>query len=684
MPTRDDIYTAIRNADKAGDSESVQKLGAYLKTMPDDGASPPASAVQSSAPTKQAPDISNKIPQIGEVETGMNLGTGMIAAPVAGIRGLIQGATNLAGLTTTPAADVVRQTQEAMTYQPRTNVGKADTAAVAYPFQKLAEGADWAGRHVNDAVSAAGFPKTGAALGAAANVGVQSLPAIIGKGAGMLRGAEAAAPSAADEAAQAAARAKAYVAGNTGLDWGALGDEFKSRLTSIAADAGNLEKLDPKAVEREARLGELRIPATKGQVTRDLSQLTTEENLTKSKAGQPIRDVNSAQDERLHGLLDELRTQTGAQANTRQGVGSSVQGAERGKLAETKANAKAAYDLANKFGENERVDVDPLNAFLEDPINKANVGAQIGQRLEAYADTQGKVSLSNLEDIRQELTRDAKNPNKGGYYAGEAAKVIDGIMDQSGSSAYKNARAGWKAMKDEFDKQGRIKKLVSQKGMSTDRAAALEDTLDHVLKSPAEDIGKIKKSLLDTKGYSDKTAAAGKQAWRDIQGGVIEHLREKATGRRQIPGEKDAPQFNSSFLDTFKELDADGKIDQIFDKPAADQLRKIAKAVEDVRTKPSGRIAGSDTVPRALNIAEKLIDIKGLGTAVSIAKAIKNFGADERTARAATKGSPVGDAASAADRSIRYGQIGGALKKAAPAAPLTAGQVPYGVRNDTH
>lgn len=36
MPTRADIYQAIRNADKAGDSASVQKLGAYLNTLPPD------------------------------------------------------------------------------------------------------------------------------------------------------------------------------------------------------------------------------------------------------------------------------------------------------------------------------------------------------------------------------------------------------------------------------------------------------------------------------------------------------------------------------------------------------------------------------------------------------------------------------------------------------------------------
>lgn len=42
MATREEIYEAIRNADKAGDTESVRKLGAYLQSMPAAGARPAA------------------------------------------------------------------------------------------------------------------------------------------------------------------------------------------------------------------------------------------------------------------------------------------------------------------------------------------------------------------------------------------------------------------------------------------------------------------------------------------------------------------------------------------------------------------------------------------------------------------------------------------------------------------
>lgn len=50
MATREDIYTAIRNADKAGDADAVRRLGEYLKTMPADDAAPAAPASQHAVP----------------------------------------------------------------------------------------------------------------------------------------------------------------------------------------------------------------------------------------------------------------------------------------------------------------------------------------------------------------------------------------------------------------------------------------------------------------------------------------------------------------------------------------------------------------------------------------------------------------------------------------------------------
>ena len=62
------------------------------------------------------------------VETGGNLASQAVALPVAGIAGLAAEAGNALGLTEKNGADVVHQVGEAMTYQPRGEMGKAATA----------------------------------------------------------------------------------------------------------------------------------------------------------------------------------------------------------------------------------------------------------------------------------------------------------------------------------------------------------------------------------------------------------------------------------------------------------------------------------------------------------------------------------------------------------------------------
>jgi hypothetical protein len=77
-------------------------------------------------------------------ETIMGMGSGMVAAPVAGFAGIAQGAKNLVspGM---PAADRVRQVQEAMTYQPRTDAARGVMEGAAVPLEKFAQFADRAG-----------------------------------------------------------------------------------------------------------------------------------------------------------------------------------------------------------------------------------------------------------------------------------------------------------------------------------------------------------------------------------------------------------------------------------------------------------------------------------------------------------------------------------------------------------
>lgn len=116
----------------------------------------------------------------GVIESAASLASGAIATPVAGLAGLGQAAANAVGIGSTSPADRVRQIQDAGTYQPTTAAGRGITGAVAYPFEKIAQGADMAGGKVAEVT---GSP----AIGAAVNAGLQTIaPTLIAKGLGVV------------------------------------------------------------------------------------------------------------------------------------------------------------------------------------------------------------------------------------------------------------------------------------------------------------------------------------------------------------------------------------------------------------------------------------------------------------------------------------------------------------------
>lgn len=130
---------------------------------------------------------------------------------VGGVAGLARGAGAAAGALeegqgvgraidagTTEAASTIEGVEKAFTPKPTTPVERTADKVASYPFEKLAQGADYVGQHTSNAVSAAAkalgvsketAERIAAAAGASVNTAVQSLPALFGVRAG--RGAEA-------------------------------------------------------------------------------------------------------------------------------------------------------------------------------------------------------------------------------------------------------------------------------------------------------------------------------------------------------------------------------------------------------------------------------------------------------------------------------------------------------------
>jgi hypothetical protein len=165
-------------------------------------------------------------PGIGLGETALALGSGAVGGVAGGISGLATGLSNALGITNTPPGDRVRQVSEALSYQPRTAMGRGFTGAIAYPFEKLAEGADAAGGYVTDIA--------GPVAGTAVNTGIQSLPMLLGPAAKALPGESAGsiAARARTQALNATREARVEAARAAGL-----------RLTPTDAGGGTLSRI---------------------------------------------------------------------------------------------------------------------------------------------------------------------------------------------------------------------------------------------------------------------------------------------------------------------------------------------------------------------------------------------------------------------------------------------------------
>lgn len=129
----------------------------------------PKSPALSAIDSLKGRDFNKGLEGVGEA--GLNLVSGAVAQPVAGLRGIYDLAS---GQGAEKAAKDVQSTSQALTYQPRTQAGKNTQAIIAAPFEKLDQAADYLGEK---AASITGSP----AVGAGVKTLVDAAPLALGK-----------------------------------------------------------------------------------------------------------------------------------------------------------------------------------------------------------------------------------------------------------------------------------------------------------------------------------------------------------------------------------------------------------------------------------------------------------------------------------------------------------------------
>lgn len=481
-------------------------------------------------------------------EVALSLGAGAVSGLAGNVRGLAHGLVN--GLGTQEggreAADLARGVAEAGTYQPRTAMGK-----------------DWLGRLGKVAEA---LPPQGLA------------PVLSGAGGAVGTAGRTAAAKVAPKVDRALERS------------GAMLDAKPAELAGVGA-----AETSPSRIRQE-RAASFPIPVklTKGQGERSFEQQRFERETAKAgDIGAPLRERYADQNAAILGNFDAWVDQTGAQAGSLRAVGQAVDKALVEKAKKAKGEIRAAYNAAEKAGDMaERVATSPIAAYLEqhrpEAVN-AGILTSAEQKLKQLAGKDGAISINDLEELRKMVGNLSGKDATNAHFGKELKQVIDGLTEGKGGEAYKKARALRSRYAREFEDVGVIDRMLSTKPGTSDRAVAFEDVFNHsILNGSLDDVRAVRKTL-------QTAGPEGAQAWKELQGQTVNHLKELATGSAttDIKGNRIV---SAQKLDkAIRDLDRDGKLDFIFGKQGAQQMRDIADLAADVHTAPPGVVNTSNT-----------------------------------------------------------------------------------------
>jgi hypothetical protein len=525
-----------------------------------------------------AGDVFDKV--LGVAETPINVASGMVGGLAGAVAGLGKAAykkvTTGQGSTDKEVDDTVRAVAGAITRQPSTATGRTILEGLGHIAEPLA------------ALPTAELANLGRAA-SSTNAAVRGL----------------ATPSAAAAEAADAATLANGARGNLRQ----LVSAPKPALSGVGAAAATEE------AQRVARASSLPVPVqlTKGQRTRDFTQVAFEKETAKQPEGAPLRNREVEQNQQLLQNFDAFRDATGAEAYGLRATGKVVDGALVKKYDAAKAEVNQAYAAAEKAGEMaEPVPYKTLSDYLEkhsaeiDTNNVPMLAAVRAKLAKLDPDGAGVIPLNDMEELRKMAGRLTQDGTPNAAHVGDVKRIIDGATENAGGDLYREARRLNSNMARQFENAGVIDKMLRTKPGTTDRAVALEDMVDHaVFNGSLDDVRQVRRVL--QAGGGDE----GAQAWRELQGGTVDKLREAMFGGSGANTAGQTPATMAKFDRMLKSMDADGKLEFVFGKQGASQLRDFADTARDVLTTPAGTVNTSNTSSALLRAFNKAAGVTG-------------------------------------------------------------------------
>jgi hypothetical protein len=389
-----------------------------------------------------------------------------------------------------------------------------------------------------------------------------------------------------------------------------IADLLREREAPVMSGVGAAEVPDFQRRINIAKGLRVEVPLRKGQATRELGQQQFEAEMAKTypkDVGRPIIESNLNQNERILQNFDAYVDATGAQKagefNLRE-VGKVVDSALVNQATKAKKQISDSYKLAREAGETaELVDVTGVKNFL-DGLEAESINAPIITSAKMKLDKLAKgnqISLNDLEEVRKMINSLSGDTPSNMAFGKQIKDQIDLTTVGKGGDLYQQARKLRENYAREFENVGYIDRLLSKKSGTTDRAVALEDVFDHsIMKGSLDDVRSIGRTL-------KRAGPEGEQAWRELQGQTIEQMKAAVTKNIQRD-EGGNPIVSPRQFDTFvKNLDSDGKLDYIFGKKGAQEIRDL----RDTAITVYSPVAGINQSNTASALTQALDRIRG-------------------------------------------------------------------------
>lgn len=588
MATLQQLEQALIRADAAGDMDAARQLAAAIKAARAESANQiPGTQVPGTTHQEDEPSLMDKA--IGVGETALSMGTAAIGGTVGMAAGALRGAGEMivhGQYGTQEGGETLERNAmgaaQALTYSPRTKTGQQYTQAV--------------GKAVGEVLPPV-------------------LPMMAAPGA-ITQGIKSAAPV----AAVAARRAAAPVVSAAQK----VGQQVQQAMPQRPAfGGGSISAAEVEAGQlRQARADEIfggDFKMTQGQRTRKQEQQRFEVETAKDpERGEALRQRMAEQQELVRKKLDQWVDSTGAEAPDDmrlRSVGIAVDDAARAAYSQAKARTRAAYKKAEDSGELEDpVDMTMLVEHLNNSqaeiattslvktatdlaVSKGIAKWENGSLVPVRGQQKPYGSLTNepvtspiniriAEQFRQAINKNTDDQPVNIRQATIIKQLVDQATEGKGGELYRSARNARVLQARDFENVTLMSSLLKTKRGSSDRMVALEDVLDKAILRPSTSLDQTM-SL----GRILKKSPQGQQAWKELQGATLAHLRDKAF-KNITSGENSKPVFNpKAFHDAVTALDKTGKLDYVFGKKGAENIRSLNDLAKDSFT----------TVPNAGN-----------------------------------------------------------------------------------